>query len=679
MAFGSEGEAFIDVHANTDPYERELERKIRQSSTDAEKILDEVGKNWGEHLADSAGKEIERHGDDFGRSVERGIKNKVVHMDGFKFTVDRHGRLHDAAGRFAKMFEAEVADEFSKLAAPGGPLSRIGEGFADAVGAGFNVSGKSPLIALLVPVIGAIIALVAAAVQAVNGLLGLLASAPALLASIGIQVGVLFIAFQGVGGAIQKAFAANNVKELAEAVKGLEPSAQKFVMALLPAKQLFKDIKSLTQESFFRALGTGPITDLIKNLRPILTHGFNDVALSLGFFFRELAQFFNSPVFIQFVTHLFPATLAWIQTSGPALISLLRAFVALADQALPFLERFGTMFANNLILLSNFIINRLNSGQAKKWLDSMELTLSSVFELLGKVIEFVVVLLAQLDNAGGRELIDELSTFFERITFFLASPAGKEALEGFIDLLLFSIKVTGGLVIAILGILAILEFMGESVHAFFQFLTDVVGPAIGDFFVMLWDKIKGIGQNIMDFFRGLYVPVSAAFTTIRTTVMTRLDEAVAFLRGLPGRAVEAIGNLGRTLFNAGRSLVAGFIDGIRSMLQPLLSVGSWVISQVARFFPGSPAEEGPLSGRGYTLYRGQRMVQDFIEGIRMEAPDLRTTTMDAMSQINFGKGAIQVTGNFDTEQQAERTGGAVAKGMNAILAAQQTRLAVRTL
>jgi len=679
VAFGSEGEAFIDVHANTDPYERELERKIRASSKDAEKILDEVGKNWGEHLAHSTGEEISKHGDDFGRSVERGIRGKVVHLDGFRYTLDRHGRLHDAAGRFVKMFEEEVERGFSRLTGPGGPFSRIGEAFADAIGAGFSVSGKSPLIALLAPVIGSIIALVVAAVQAVNGLLGLLAAAPALLAAIGIQVGVLFIAFQGVGGAIQRAFSANNTKELAEAVKGLEPSAQKFVLALLPAKQLFKDIKSLTQESFFRALGTGPITDLIKNLRPILTHGFNDVALSLGFFFRELAQFFNSPVFIRFVTDIFPATLGWIQVSGPALISLLRAFVALADQAIPFLERFGTMFANNLILLSNFIITRLNSGQARKWLDSMEKTLSSVFELLVQVIDFVAVLLTQLDNAGGRELIDTISELFSEITFFLASPAGQEALEGLVDLLIFSVKVVGGLVLAILGLLALLEFMGESVNAFFQFLTDVVGPAIGDFFSMLWDKITGIGQGILDFFRGLYTPVTAAFTSIRTTVMTRLDEAVAFIRGLPGRAVEAIGNLGQTLFNSGRALISGFINGIRSKAEDLMGIGRWMIGQVAQFLPGSPAEEGPLSGQGYSLYRGQRMVQDFIRGIQMEQPQLATTSMDAMSQINFGKGAIQVNGDFSTEKEAERTGAAVGRGMNTLLAGQQTRLAVRTL
>ena len=73
------------------------------------------------------------------------------------------------------------------------------------------------------------------------------------------------------------------------------------------------------------------------------------------------------------------------------------------------------------------------------------------------------------------------------------------------------------------------------------------------------------------------------------------------------------------------------------------------------------------------------MVQDLIRGIKMEAPELREVSTDAMSQINFGRGAIQVNGNFDTEQQATRTGTAVGNGINAMLAAQQTRLAVRTL
>lgn len=679
MAFGSEGEAFIDVHANTDPYERELERKIKASSKDAEKILDDVGKNWGEHLAKSASDEVGQHGDDFGRAVERSVRGRTVHIDGVRYVFDRRGRMHDAAGRFVREFEQEVEQELERAAAPGGPLDRVGQGFADAVGAGFNVSGRSPLIALLAPLIGSIIALVVAAIQAVNGLIALLATLPTLIASVGVQVGVLLIAFQGVGSAIQGAFAARNAKELLAAIQGLTPSAQKFVLALLPLKNLFTDIKTLVQESFFRALGTGPITDLIKNLRPILTHGFNDVAFALGFFFRELAEFFNSPIFMQFVSGVFPATLGWIQVAGPALISLLRAFVGLAVQAMPFLQAFGTMFANALISLSNFIVTHLNSGQARKWLDSMQKTLASVFELLAKVIEFVAVLLTQLDNAGGQELIDQLSDFFETVTAFLASPAGEKALEGFIDLLIFSLHATGGLIITALALLALFEVMGEAVNAFFQFLIHDVGPAIADWFVSIWNKITGLGQGIIDFFRGLYTPVQTAFMTIRTAVSTRLGEALEFIKGLPDRALAAIGNLGRTLFNAGKALIQGFIDGIKSMLQPLKDAGSWVISQVASFFPGSPAEEGPLSGSGYSLFRGQRMVQDFVKGIKMEAPELRDVSMDAMSQINFGKGAIQITGSTATEQQAERTGMAVGNGINAVLAARQTRLLVRTL
>lgn len=679
MAFGSEGEAFIDVHANTDPYERELERKIKASSKDAEKLLDEVGESWGEHLADSTSKELGKHGDDLTRSLERSVKGRVVHIDGVRYVLDRRGRLHDAAGLFVRRFGEEVEKEVVKAAGPGGPLNRIGQAFADAIGAGFSVSGKSPLIAFLVPLVGAIVGLVVAAIQALNSLIALAATLPALLASIGVQVGVLFIAFQGLGTAIGGAFAAKNAKELNEAVKGLEPSARKFVVALLPLKQLFTDIKTLVQESFFRALGTGAISDLIKNLRPILTHGLNDVALALGFFFKQLAEFFNSPIFIQFVKDIFPATIRWIQIAGPALIHLLRVFIALADLALPFLEKFGMMFANALISLSNFIANRLNSGQARSWLDSMEKTLASVFELLAKVTEFVVVLLAQLNEAGGLKVIDELSEFFSLLTFFLSTPQGEKAMEALVDLAIISIRVIGGLLLTILFLLTTIEVVSEAIRAFFMFLINQVGPAIGDWFVALFEKIGSLVEGIIRFFRGLYNPVHAALISVRDTVSARLGEVLALVRGLPDRAQQALSNLGRTLFQAGRSLVQGFIDGIKSMVQPLLDAGGWIVGQISRFMPGSPAEEGPLSGSGYTLYRGQRMVQDFIRGIKMEAPELREVSTDAMSQINFGRGAIQVNGNFDTEQQATRTGTAVGNGINAILAAQQTRLAVRTL
>ena len=97
----------------------------------------------------------------------------------------------------------EIEDAFTKASGPGGPFSKIGQGVADAIGAGFNVSGRSSLILFLIPLVGAIVGLVLAAVQAANALVAVLATVPALIAGIGIQVAVLALAFHGLGTAIR--------------------------------------------------------------------------------------------------------------------------------------------------------------------------------------------------------------------------------------------------------------------------------------------------------------------------------------------------------------------------------------------------------------------------------------------------------------------------------------------
>ncbi|MFD3614427.1 hypothetical protein ACFWWT_04090 [Streptomyces sp. NPDC058676] len=103
----------------------------------------------------------------------------------------------------------------------------------------------------------------------------------------------------------------------------------------------------------------------------------------------------------------------------------------------------------------------------------------------------------------------------------------------------------------------------------------------------------------------------------------KIADAVASVRGLPGRARAALGNLSGVLSAAGRSLIAGFVNGIMSKIGEVRNAASSVVSAARDFFPFSPAREGPFSGRGYTLYSGRALIQGFQTGIRDQLPALR--------------------------------------------------------
>jgi len=80
------------------------------------------------------------------------------------------------------------------------------------------------------------------------------------------------------------------------------------------------------------------------------------------------------------------------------------------------------------------------------------------------------------------------------------------------------------------------------------------------------------------------------------------------------------------------------------------------------------------------MLAGQNIIKRFSAGIKMEAPELRTATSEALSVI-FGPNSIGVNfnGALPTNQQAISTGSAVGNGILSQLAARNTRLAVRTL
>ena len=685
------GDAYIDVHANTAPFDRELDRGLERIADSSEKELDRTGTRFGDKIVKSTSKEIGRRGKDIGRSIEGATKNVVVRVRSiFRFDKIRDSIRRRMGRDVGDSIAEDIGEALTRSTRDGGIFSKFGQGIADAIGAGFNVSGRSPLIALLLPALAALVGVILAAVQAANALVAVLFIIPGLLASIALQVGVLMIAFQGIGTAVQGAFAAKNAQELNEAIKNLSPSAQSFVKELLPLKGFFQDLQQQVQESFFAPL-LGAITQLRQALGPSLVKGFSSTAEALGKFFASFAGLLASPSFVKFFNTLVPATVRWIDKLGGSLFGkrgFINALLAMATALMPFMEAFGDILLRNLDQLSNLMFQLASSPATQKWLDDMAATLQLVFDLLFKVGEFLFVFLAQLNNAGGAELFTVLMEALDRIMFILASPVGLKAMEGLINLGIIGIKTFAGLVIAVLLVLAAFQGLAEWLKDVFlpgwgHTLQNIGGAIVAAAtFVGVW--IQRILGAIANLFVGMKnVVAGARNNTIRwvSEIIAKISEWAKRIRGIPGVVAGAFKNFGNMLVNSGRALIQGLINGIQSKIQALLNLLNWVANAIGNVLPGSPAKYGPLSGQGYVLLRGQRMMQDFIRGIQMEVPNLRQTTMNATSNIVFGRDSINMTfqGPVPDQTQARTVGTAVGMGAANMIAARNTRLAVRTL
>lgn len=679
------GEAFIEVHADTDEFPSDLERDLKTASKRAEKNLDKTGKEFGDKVSDSMARRIGQRGKDFGKAVENATRNVIVRVRSL-FRFDRQG--------FRRAFRRDVgdsiADEVSDAFNRPGALNGVSEAVADAVGAGFNISGRSPLIAILVPAILAIGGLIVALLQAVNALVAVLFLIPNLLGAIGLQVGVVAIAFQGMGSAIQGAFAAKNAKELRLALRDLTPSAQAFVKSLLPLRTLFDDLRRIIQERFFAHLGS-----VIKNIQRALSftliRGFGDLADAMGRFFALFGKVLASPQFVQFLNDLFDVTRDWIDAFGKSLFGkrgFLQGLIAMGKTLMPFMEAFGQLVLATLDVISELMFRFAESPDTQGWLYDMARTLQDVINLIITVGAFLFEFLRSLNEAGGAEVIQLLNDAIKELVLFLGSPIGKKAMEGIVDLAKIGIASFTGLLVAVLAVIGVFEALAEALRSgflpaitqairiFVQAIIDAatflgvwierIVKAIGGFFVWLWNQILKLRD---------------VFNKLRSGASDMGTKLLNFFKGLPKQIANALGGLGGLLFNAGRSLIQGLIDGIRAKVSQLLNLLSWIAGQIGGFFGNSPAIYGALSGQGWTKFRGANIMQGLIEGIKSEIPALREATMNATSNIVFGRDSVQVNfqGTPPTETQARTVGAAVGQGAANFIAARNTRLAVRTL
>lgn len=137
--------------------------------------------------------------------------------------------------------------------------------------------------------------------------------------------------------------------------------------------------------------------------------------------------------------------------------------------------------------------------------------------------------------------------------------------------------------------------------------------------------------------RGVQFVVNA-FGRMRAAVVARVTAVISFVRSIPRRIRSALGNLGRLLFSAGRNVIQGLINGIRSMLGAVGSAASSIASKIRGFLPFSPAKEGPLSGRGNPQRSGATIPQMLAAGM-LSGTGMVADAADAMlSAADLGGG-----------------------------------------
>lgn len=251
------------------------------------------------------------------------------------------------------------------------------------------------------------------------------------------------------------------------------------------------------------------------------------------------------------------------------------------------------------------------------------LNISFLFSPIGLIITLIVVLI------GVIILIATKTTWFQQL-WEIVWGAIKKAAMAVADW--FMNTIVPSLQRAWEQLWAIIKFVIDLIVGYFKFWQMVV-TAVLDFiiaYVKFWiSVIKATFEGV----KAILDRIGAFFSNLKDQIVSRLTDAIAFVRSIPGRIMDALGNLGSLLFDSGRKLIQGLIDGISSMVSKLMSTAKNLMGSLRNLFPFSPAKEGPFSGRGWTGFSGEALIKDFAAGMDRASSMSFDTALNALDGV----------------------------------------------
>jgi TP901 family phage tail tape measure protein len=174
-------------------------------------------------------------------------------------------------------------------------------------------------------------------------------------------------------------------------------------------------------------------------------------------------------------------------------------------------------------------------------------------------------------------------------------------------------------------VIGAVTIIGSAISAFVNFVVGVWRGAwsiVSGIVSGAWNFIVGIVSGavnrvvaVINGIKAMVDRVKAFFDQLKNAANGGVGSLLAFVGGIPGRILSALGNVGKILFDAGRNIIQGLINGILSMVGKVKDAVGNVLSAARRLLPFSPAKEGPFSGHGWTTFSGRSLVEGMAEGI----------------------------------------------------------------
>lgn len=579
---------------------------------------------------------------------------KAMGKGGDDDTLFRNIRAAEADLRKLQGFAQSLAPDLDLLS---GAVKGVGSAAAKS-GPGMFIMAMG-IAALGLPIGGVVAALA--------DLVGLVVLVPSALAVLLAAIVPVVLAFQNFGDAIS-AISSGDIDKINEAMKKLSPSARSVAREVGKLLPQLRRLQRAAQEGFFQPL-RGVLTTLTRNLLPSMRFWFREIASAAGELVSKLLIFLSQPKAVAGLNRLFASTVRimrqWMDVSIALFTGMGKAVLAL----LPSLENINKWLAGSVKAFGEWLGRMADSGKLKEWLDDALATLSEVWDLTKAIGDLFSTLFASFDDSG-RGFIGSLTDMVTKLDEFFESAEGQQVLkDGAETLKLFGsalVDVIGFLAWANTKIIEYrnwvagipdwisravdsgLTWLGKffsTIGAWFSALPGKVGAWISKIpgVVSTWlasaaeragywvGFLVGTAVRLMMELPGkVATAASNLWTTVQRWFSRTHDSAVswiaraitnvvAWLKGLPGKAATELSVFKNRvlaffkgapgwLYNAGKDIVRGLVNGLKSMWNWAIGQAKDFANGIAKGFKdalgiGSPsrlfAQFGRWSGQGY--------------------------------------------------------------------------------
>lgn len=451
MAVNVLGRAYIEVHADTKPFGRELKESVTAITALAEKEAAASGGAMGRKLSSGVEAGFAKSAPATARTISRAFDRELSRVAGRSGGV--FGRLLDRSRgsilRTATKLGGEAGGNFARsLGQVGSEALKTAGGLASSIGASIgNVGSASPLapaVALGIPaLIGAVIALS----SVLGPLLNVVGLIPGALGLVAASIVPVVVGFQGFGDAIS-AIMSGDLDKINEALKTLSPSAAKVAQEFGKILPIFRDIKKSTQEALFENLVT-ILPRVTEAISPILKLGFAKVSSSFGNFFKNILLLAEDKQVQDFFTNMFDLASFTFDTLGGPFKLLMSALAGVGNASIPTLKELINGIAAGIISFSSFLQGVVEDGSFQRFLNGFIEALNALMALGKAGANLIDSLLGNPEvQASAKEFFNFLLEMVNGLADFFRSDVGTDAIQGMID-------AAGGFALLLSGIIVI--------------------------------------------------------------------------------------------------------------------------------------------------------------------------------------------------------------------------------